>query len=412
MGKLISLARLSRHYISFLSRDLAKAYFGFPVKTENENSVHVEAAIQWLSRAQDAVPDDDGVSRSYSFIYNPYFQRKGWIASYPETTGYIIPTIFDYAQLSGNRTMYDRALRMADWECDIQLENGAVQGGTVDQDPTPAVFNTGQVIFGWLRAFQETKKEKYLVAARRAGEFLVNIQGEDGAWRQNLSDYAGGSNMEFYSYNTRTAWALLALSKQNDPTGLFKKAGIRNIDFSLQQQTANGWFQSNCLSDPSQPLLHTIAYCIRGILESGIILDNEEYIAQARVAADALAAAQKSDGSLAGRYNAKWEPTVDWSCLTGDAQTAIIWGKLYRISGDKKYLDGMRKINSFLKKVQLLDFSNPDINGGICGSYPVHGNYGKFEILNWAVKFFIDALLLEDAIKNGIKASSYSEPQS
>lgn len=399
MGKFAGLARLSRYYSSFLNRDLAKAYLGSPAKTEKETSVHVEAAIQWLSRAQDAVPGDGGVSRSYSFIYNPYFQSKGWVASYPETTGYIIPTIFDYAQLSGSRDLYDRALCMADWECDVQLENGAVQGGTIDQAPTPAVFNTGQVIFGWLRAYQETKQKKYLDAASRAGEFLVNIQEKDGSWRKKLSDYAGGSNMEFYSYNTRTAWALLALGQQNDPDGLYTTAGIRNIDFSLEQQLENGWFQSNCLSDPSQPLLHTIAYCIRGILEAGTILDNEEYIARARVAADALAAAQRPDGSLAGRYNAKWEPTVDWSCLTGDAQTSIIWGKIYRISGDKKHLDCMGKINSYLKKVQLLGFSNPDIYGGICGSYPVHGNYGQFEILNWAVKFFIDALLLEEQLK-------------
>lgn len=411
MGKFAGLMNLSRYYISFLNRDLAKVYLGSPGKTEKDTQVHVEAAIQWLCRAQDAFSDDDGVSRSYSFIYNTYFQKKGWLASYPETTGYIIPTMFDYAQVSGNRDLYDRALRMADWECNVQLENGAVQGGTIDQEATPAVFNTGQVIFGWLRAYQETKQEKYLNAASRAGKFLVDIQGEDGSWRKNLSDYAGGSNMAFYSYNTRTAWALLALAEQDDPDGLLKKAGICNIDFSLAQQVENGWFKSNCLSDPAQPLLHTIAYCIRGILESGSILDNEEYIARARRSADALVAVQKPDGSLAGRYNAKWEPTVDWSCLTGDAQAAIIWGKLFQMTGEKKYLDCMERINSYLKKVQLLNGSNPDIYGGICGSCPVHGAYGPYEILNWAVKFFIDALLLEGAIKDEITNSGYSGPQ-
>jgi len=110
--------------------------------------------------------------------------------SYPETTGYIIPTVFDYARESGREELFNRAARMADWECDVQMINGAVQGGTVSDPPTPAVFNTGQVIFGWVRAFQETGTERYLASAVKAGEFLVSGQDPDGAWRKNLSKYA------------------------------------------------------------------------------------------------------------------------------------------------------------------------------------------------------------------------------
>jgi hypothetical protein len=38
---------------------------------------------------------------------------------------------------------------------------------------------------------------------------------------------------------------------------------------------------------------------------------------------------------------------------------------------------------------------NPDLDGGISGSFPLHGQYGRFEILNWAVKFFVDSVSLE-----------------
>jgi hypothetical protein len=41
---------------------------------------------------------------------------------------------------------------------------------------------------------------------------------------------------------------------------------------------------------------------------------------------------------------------------------------------------------------------NPDLDGGISGSFPLHGQYGRFEILNWAVKFFVDSMLLEASI--------------
>lgn len=400
MKKLQNIIPLFKHYYSFLNYDLAKIYLTGLKNTTNSTMAHLEAAVQWICRAQDAF-NDGGVARSYSLVYNPYFKRKGWVPSYPETTGYIIPTMFDYAHVMKNQEIHDRAIKMAEWECDVQMANGAVQGGTIGQTPTPAIFNTGQVIFGWVRAFRETGNERYLDCARRAGKYLVEQQDEDGAWRKNLSDYAS-SWMSYYTYNTRTAWALLLLSTV-DNNLRFRDAAIRNIEFALNQQLDNGWFQSNCLNDPSQPLLHTIAYSVRGVLETGVLMNNQTYIERAKRAAEALIGKQRSDGSLSGRFNDKWEPTVTWSCLTGDAQISHIWGRLYKVTGESRYFDCMKKMNSYLKKVQLIQTDNPDIYGGIGGSDPLHGGYGRFEILNWAVKFFIDALMLEISIRDNIK---------
>ena len=144
-----------------------------------------------------------------------------------------------------------------------------------------------------------------------------------------------------------------------------------------------------------RPLLHTIAYCIRGILEVGNLLSNHNYIQSAKKAADALIGRQRNDGSLPGCFNDQWEPAVSWSCLTGNAQIAIIWGRLYQITKERKYLDSLINGNNYLKGVQLLETKNPDLYGGITGSFPLHGLYGRFEVLNWAVKFFIDSLMLE-----------------
>jgi uncharacterized protein YyaL (SSP411 family) len=273
------------------------------------------------------------------------------------------------------------------------MKNGAVQGGTIDQAPTPAIFNTGQVIFGWVRAYEETREERYLDSAVRAGKYLVEQQDRDGAWRKNLSNYAS-PEMPFYTYNTRTAWALLLLSVFAADAS-FREAAVNNIEFAVGQQLDNGWFRSNCLQDSSRPLLHTIAYCIRGVLESGILLNNQQYIDRAARAADALITSMRQDGSLAGRFNDRWEPAVSWSCLTGDAQTSIIWSRLYQLTGRDAYRNAVIRINRYLESVQLLRTANPHIRGGIAGSHPIHGGYGRFEILNWAVKFFIDALMLE-----------------
>lgn len=405
MNEIRNMTSIGRYYSSFLNIYLAKRYLSLSGRSRKTQdiAVHLDAAMQWLCRAQDA-GGDGGVARSYSIVYNPYFKRKGWIPSYPETTGYIIPTLFDYARMTRRQDLVDRAVRMADWECEVQMDSGAVQGGTVDQKQTPAIFNTGQVIFGWLRAFRETGNDRYLRSAARAGRYLVEHQSKDGAWRRNLSKFAS-SRMLFYTYNTRTAWALLLLSAAARNMR-FRDAAVRNIEFSLLQQRENGWFESNCLRDPAQPLLHTIAYAIRGVLESGILLRDERYIASARKAADALLERQRTDGSLAGCFDRQWQPTVSWSCLTGDAQTAGIWGRLYQHTGEARYREGMMRANSYLRSVQLLETDNPDLYGGIAGSEPLHGPYGRFEILNWAVKFFADSLMLELALRGNGDAAA------
>lgn len=388
---------LCRYYASFASGGLGRIFcFSAMGRREHETMDHLGAAIGWICRAQDA-SGDGGVARSYSLVYNPCFRRKGWMASYPETTGYIIPTMFDYARLSGEakKEIFGRAVRMADWECEVQMSCGAVQGGTVDQKrpATPAIFNTGQVIFGWLAAYRETGGVKYLRSAEKAGVYLAGQQDADGAWRKNLSDYAS-SGMDSYTYNARTAWALLLLHNETGE-GLFRDAALKNLEFALTRQLENGWFESNCLDDPANPLLHTIAYAVRGFLESGLLADRPDFVERAKRAADALILAQRSDGGLAGRFNRRWGPAANWSCLAGDAQMALIWGRLFQVTAEEKYLRAMLAMNRYLKRAQLLHAGSADIHGGMGGSDPLGGAYGRFEVLSWAVKFFIDALMLE-----------------
>lgn len=391
-----AIAQRAKYYSSFIDHEFIKIYLAGSRSEEHDPMKHIEAGVEWICHAQDAF-NGGGVARSYALIYHPFFKRRGWFAPYPETTGYIIPTLFDYARLVNRQEFADRAVRMADWECRVQLDNGAVQGGMIDQPPSPAIFNTGQVIFGWIRAFQETAQSTYLVSAVKAGKFLVSQQDPDGAWRKSLSDFTMNSRMSSYTYNTRTAWGLMELALVTGDEE-FEEAAIRNVEFALGQQLENGWFRSNCLNDPAQPLLHTIAYCIRGIMEIGALMKNQEYLARARRAADAVLARQRPDGSLAGRFDEQWEPAVAWRCLTGEAQMAGIWGRLYQLTGQPEYLEGMRRTNAALRTIQFLHTDHPGLYGGISGSHPIQGGYGRFEILNWAVKFFLDAQMLERSL--------------
>jgi hypothetical protein len=363
-----------------------------PLPAAGDPRRHLDEAMAWLCRAQDAA-GDGGVSRSYTLRFKRAHGRKGWLAAYPETTGYIIPTFFDYARLSGRPEFRERALRMAQWEIEVQMASGAVQGGVIGFPPTPAIFNTGQVLLGWARAFRETGDEQYRKAAIRAADFLVDAQDPDGAWRRHGSRYARqGVNI----YDVRTAWGLLETALVCE-SARYQAAAVQNFDFALSRQHDNGWFAECCLDDDARPLLHTLAYTMEGYVEAGMLLGEPRYIASATRAADALLDRQRLDGSLAGQFDAEWRPAARWSCLTGDAQTSIVWLRLARLTGDARYREAAVRINRYLMRTQRRDSADPGVRGGIKGSQPIWGGYGPFEYLNWAAKFFADAVILEVA---------------
>ena len=343
------------------------------------NEIHIAAAVEWLMNAQKA-NNDNGVSAMYSLL-------DGWHSSYVETTGYIIPTVFNYAEYSKKGIYRKRAIEMSDFELNCQLDSGAFPGG--GKKELPIVFNTGQVIFGLCRAYEETKDAKYKDAAAKAAGWLVSVMDNDGCWRKN--DYLNN----IHTYNTRTAWSLLRAHKITGDEK-YKNAAQKNIDWALTQQLSNGWFENNSFYPGQEPLIHTIAYSIRGILESAIYLRKKRYLEAAIKAATPLLEAQRTDGSLAGSFGKEWKSSVKWSCLTGNSQMSIIWQKLFMITKDEKFMSAAKKSNAYMKTMQNLESSDPGIRGGIPGAFPIYGWYAPFSFPNWAAKFFIDALMLEE----------------
>ncbi len=348
------------------------------------NQDHLKATMDWLCRAQDATPDD-GVSAAFDIIAGT------WYPSYPETTGYIIPTFFDYAAYTRDDSFRARAIRMADWLLSIQMENGAFPGPPwVKPKDKPVVFDTGQIIHGLVKAFEESGRSSFLDAARRAGDWLVEIQENDGSWRK--------FDMELvHTYNTRSAWALLCID-QAERRSQYREAALKNLNWVLSQQSPDGWFCNASFQPDEDPITHTLAYTIEGLLEAGILLSDQRLVDAARLSANALRDQQLRDGYLRGSYSSGWRSEANWSCPTGNAQMALIWLKLYEILNDTSYLQAATAANRFLKQVQSLSSGTPGIKGGVTGSYPIYGDYGHYLYLNWAAKFFADSLMLEEQI--------------
>jgi hypothetical protein len=348
----------------------------------------MHAAVDWLCAAQDA-RDDGGVSHSY-------LVGEGWMRSYPETTGYILPTFLNAAGFAGGEDLRDRALRMADWEISIQLPSGA----TADLvDGRPTVFDTGQVLFGYLAAWRESHEQKYLDAAVRSGDWLAQSVDPDGVWRHE-SDSGGPGR----TYNVRVAWALLELHRVLG-RDLHLECARRFARWTLTQERGSaGWFDRNCLTDDAHPLLHTIAYTARGQFESGLLLEDSDLVAASRRTVESLLLHIDARGRMAGRFSADWSPAVRWSCLTGMAQLSILLRRF--ASHDERrqdrgvgrvhgYREAASRLNDFLCRVQDTSSASEGLRGGVRGSFPIYGAYGRWRVLNWATKFFLDALILE-----------------
>lgn len=357
-----------------------------PQANDLDATRHLNEAMEWLKRAQDA-GTDRGVA--YGVRFGDDFD-----VSYPETTGYVCQTFVDQYRLTGDKSLLTRAIEMADWEISIQLANGAVMGGKFNTNPTPAVFNTGMVLLGWAALIVETGEERFKTAARRASDWLVSVQEKDGRWFEGNSNFALRDST---LYNVKAAWGLceagVALGEQR-----YIDAAVKNAEYCLSRQHPNGWLPECCLSDPTAPLLHTLAYSMQGLYNIGKLAGRPDLIEGAKLLADAELRIMHEDGFIPGRQREDFAAAVEWCCLTGSAQTSIVWGELYLITRDEKYRTAVRIVNRYLMAHH--DIRNPDLRlrGGLAGSWPVWGDYGRLLILNWATKFLVDALTMEARI--------------
>ena len=58
------------------------------------------------------------------------------------------------------------------------------------------------------------------------------------------------------------------------------------------------------------------------------------------------------------------------------------------------YRRAAMSVNSYVRRTIALE-GLPDIVGGVKGSFPIDGDYGRWQYLNWACKFMIDSNMAE-----------------
>jgi Squalene-hopene cyclase C-terminal domain len=339
--------------------------------------------LSWLGYAQDhTASPDSGVARHFSLI-------DGWSSSYPETTGYIVDTLISCGEEMTDQALIQRAKRMLNWLFSIQFPDGAFQGGMVDQIPrVHATFDTGQILIGL--AAGTRIDEHFRTSMVRAADWLVKTQDADGCWRTYDTPFAAPGEKVYETHVSIGLFRAAAL----EPNRGYLEAAVKQVDWALSYQRSNGWFDKCCLTDHSNPLTHTLGYALRGVVEAYLATHSNKYLDAACCTADGLLRAFEPNGRLPGRLDQQWRPAANWVCLTGTSQIAESLLLLSGINARSDYKDVGKMANAFVRRTMIIE-GPPEVRGAVKGSFPIDGWYGRWQYLNWACKFMLDANLAE-----------------
>jgi hypothetical protein len=346
----------------------------------NELNESLDITIKWLKESESKL---GGSSATFS-IY------KGWSNPYPETTGYIIPTLIEYGKTYNDQSCINLGLKFGQWLLDIQSNLGYWNGGLFpSKGENPSIFNTGQILFGLNALYNLTNDNKWLEAADRGLLWLSDGIGSDGLWSK-------GHYMNFNpTYYSHVAWPMLLVAKQtNNSLAIQKVCSL--LDKLLEKRNNNGTFNDWEFKQGEPAFTHTIGYTIAGFLESSVIIkDWDRYGAPLELALEKLyKISELNDGRLPGAFSKDWKPIKSYSCLTGNSQIAICLLRLNQIKPDLRLVNAASKLVEYNVDNQSHNSLISGLNGGISGSNPIWAKYMRFRYPNWAAKYHADSIIL------------------
>ena len=180
----------------------------------------------------------------------------------------------------------------------------------------------------------------------------------------------------------------------------YENVALANADWTAAQQATNGFFRNNIFQPGWNANTHGIAYVLQGLVEIHCISGRESYLAAVRRAAERIVSVYGAERHLSSEIGENWELLSSHLCLTGYAQLAIVFFRLYGLEGDKRHLNtGLNLLDDVAATQDVTSPGTPHY-GGIKGSLPIYGRYAPLQYPNWATKFFIDALLAKQRALN------------
>ncbi len=277
------------------------------------------------------------------------------------------------------------------WLLSIQHPDGSWPGGLYPgKTNRPSVFNTGQILKGMVALFRNTQEQRYLDAANRGANWLVQSQLSSGLWPSG--DYGNGDTPSYY---THVAWPMLEVWQQSklDSQREAAERFLRNI---LLRITSNGTIQNWGFGGSDTGFTHTIAYTIRGLQECARLTD--DYVTYGSPVERALEViyrkSELTNGRLPGAFDSNWQARGSYVCLTGNAQLAICLLLLEENQSDLRLINAAAKLVDFVCATQNRVTWTQNLKGAVAGSSPLWGGYMRGRYPNWAAKYHCDALLM------------------
>ena len=343
---------------------------------------HLKLSAEWLIQS---IAKGRGGSCAH---YSPLM---GWSKPYPETTGYLIPTLIRVSKFLKDPKYSESALSIGQWLLDIQSQNGSWHGGLHPGTSSEgSVFNTGQILKGMMALFHHTGDQAFLTAADRATNWLASGLGSNGLWP--AGDYKASETPSYYSH---VAWPMLEVWQitQSDSQRI---AAELFLDTVLERKLQNGAIARWGFNDQGSAFTHTIAYTIRGFQESSrLIGDNFRYANEMeQVLNFFVKKAELTNGRLPGEFDESLITNKNYVCLTGNAQLAICIMLMEQQKPDLRLINAATKLIDFIGSVQQSSHFSKAIKGGVAGSYPLWGRYMFMRYPNWAAKYYCDALMM------------------
>jgi malonyl-CoA O-methyltransferase len=267
-----------------------------------------------------------------------------------EVTGYLIPSLLN----AGEEAL---AVDLACWEASVQKPDGSLAA----PDGIPYTFDTAQVARGFLAVLDRVPKLEWNL--RCACDYVERQIAPNGRvtspalemWRlpdgKVLTDYCN-------------LYVLPPLLEAGHTLGepKYVAAAQRGLEYFRSKRDLVT-FKSE-----SSTLTHMFGYMMEALVD----LDERSLAEQGLKQVERV---QRPDGHIPAY------PGASWTCSTGTAQLAIAWFKLGQAEPARRAL-------SHLERLQ-------HESGGFFGSYGQGAIYFPQEEISWAVKYFIDAKLLD-----------------
>lgn len=353
-----------------------------PNKQDFDLRQHQEWALSWLIRSCEV----QGGAGSSAFYARWRHWKTGWAPAYPETTGYLIPTLLHYQTILPALEPAACARQCYDWLLTLADEAGGYSS-LYAHSRTPSLFNSAQILLGLLAYQKEYPSELGQHQVLKTTDWCLRAVAQ--AQEPIMGLYHPGYLAAYY---IRAIWpialALQSLGRSTEWSALDPILAILAKKIQPDGQIMDAGFAPG-----ASAYLHTIAYTIRGWWELGDCQND----AQKKDRARSILAYYWAIRQRGGRWPGAIHPQkgADWSflCLPGLAQMAIILHKIGTQDHQPAYVEEARQLVRLLGQYQKKG-GNPNTHGAIAGSRPFWGPYMRGRYPNWGPKFFLDAAAL------------------